>query len=80
MGLAETSMNVHYLPLPLYEHVRDHLEQALAIVPRDDDTAVLRLHIEEAIEIALERAYRRRPPDRLASGDNVRPFQTERAG
>lgn len=56
---GETAMNVHYLPLPIYEHVRDHLEQALAIVPRDEDSAKLRLRIEEAIELALELAYQR---------------------
>lgn len=52
-------MNIHYLPLPVYEHVRDHLEQALAILPRDEQASALRLKVEEAIEATLELAYRR---------------------
>jgi hypothetical protein len=48
------------VPDPLYEHVRDHLEQALAIVPLDPKTDELRASIGEAVDTAIELAYRRR--------------------
>ncbi|KFC71010.1 hypothetical protein FF80_00728 [Devosia sp. LC5] len=53
----------HNLPDPRYECVRDHLEQALAIVPKAPGAAPLRAHIEVAVEAAIELAYRPRPQD-----------------
>ena len=51
-------MIIQFPPLPVYDHVRDHLEQALAITPRDDHHAQLRLKIEEAIEVAIELSHK----------------------
>lgn len=58
------------VPDPLYEHVRDHLEQALAIVPMDSRTEELRACIGEALDTAIELAYRRRDTTRV-----VVPYQ-----
>lgn len=62
----------HTLPDPRYECVRDHLEQALAIAPKE--AAPLRAHIEVAVEAAIELAYRWRPED-----DTLQLFETDRA-
>lgn len=47
-------------PEPLFERVRDHLERAAAILPREAQAQRIRGSIEEAIELALECAYRSR--------------------
>ncbi len=49
-------------PEPLFERVRDHLERAAAMLPRDPQSQAIRGNIEEAIEMALECAYRPRRP------------------
>lgn len=60
-------------PELLFERVRDHLERAAAILPNELDGDPIRGNIEEAIEMALECAYRPRsePPLRLLKGRYV---------
>lgn len=58
-------------PELLFERVRDHLERAAAILPNDLECDPIRGNIEEAIEMALECAYRPRsePTLRLLKAD-----------
>lgn len=58
-------------PELLFERVRDHLERAAAILPNNLEVDPIRGNIEEAIEMALECAYRPRaePPLRLLKAD-----------
>jgi hypothetical protein len=51
------------MPNPLYQLVRDHLERAMATLPRHNGTEPLRGLIDEAIDVAIELAYLRRPDD-----------------
>lgn len=53
-------MRQYPMPHPLYERVRDHLEQAAAVLPRDICADALRELIGEAVDLALELSYRRR--------------------
>ena len=55
----------------LFERVRDHLERAAAILPNGPEVDPIRCNLEEAIEMALECAYRPRlePPLRLLKAD-----------
>ena len=61
-------------PDPRLERVRDHLEQAIAILHKGETSQSIRDKIEEAIDLALECAYRpkvRQPTrPRLQSGAN----------
>lgn len=47
------------LPHRHYQRIADGLEQTLAMLPRDERSARLRMHIEIAIETATELAYTR---------------------
>jgi hypothetical protein len=47
------------LPHRHYQRIADRLEQTLAMLPRDERSATLRMHIEIAIETATELAYMR---------------------
>jgi hypothetical protein len=51
-------MHDYSLPHPLYESVRDHLEQAMAVLPREPYAESLRALIDEALDAAIELAYR----------------------
>ena len=52
----------HYTPPhPLYERARDHLEQAAAVLPRDTCADPLRELIGEAVDLAIELSYQRKP-------------------
>lgn len=61
-------------PELLFERVRDHLERAAAILPTDPEVDPIRGNIEEAIEMALECAYRPRskPPLPFLKADVLR--------
>ena len=65
----------HAYPRSLYQHVRDHLERAAAILQRDEATLPIRNKIEEAIDLALECAYRpsSAPPVHCLSPRPLRP-------
>lgn len=54
-------MNHYTLPHPAYERVRDHLEQAAAVLPRDTCADPLRELIGEAVDLAIELSYQRTP-------------------
>jgi hypothetical protein len=43
----------------VYQHVRDHLERAIAILHNDEAARPIRTQIEEAIELIFEYTYRR---------------------
>lgn len=45
------------LPDPRFEHARDHLQQALAILP-PEGSEVIRLLVAEAARLCAEKAYR----------------------
>jgi hypothetical protein len=47
------------LPHRHYQGIADRLEQTLAMLPRDERSARLRIHIETAVETATELAYMR---------------------
>ena len=44
-------------PNPLYERVRDHLEQSIAILPQDPVSEAARTMLEEALDVVLWLAY-----------------------
>ena len=45
------------LPHPLYVQVRDHLEQAMAVLSREPTAAPLLALLDEAVDIAIELAH-----------------------
>lgn len=79
----------HTFPDARFERVRDHLERAIAILHKDEATQCLRDMIEEAVDLALECAYRSsasrrsyppsrpissRPPHERLGGELTQPF------
>lgn len=67
-------MRQYPMPHPLYERVRDHLEQASAVLPKDISADALRKLICEAVDLALELSYQRPPTRqvlRLCPSDQV---------
>ncbi|MHA6692724.1 hypothetical protein [Devosia sp. A449] len=45
------------LPRPLYVQVRDHLEQAIAVLSHDPAAVPLRALLDEAVDISIELAH-----------------------
>lgn len=54
-------------PDALFERVRDHLERAAAILHNEASARTVRDNIEEAVDLALECAYRSPRPSGPAS-------------
>jgi len=62
-------------PESLFQHVRDHLERAIAILHRNEDALPIRNQIEEALDLTLECVYRRQsgpPPSRSLNAASTR--------
>ena len=62
-------------PEVLFQHVRDHLERAIAILHKDEDALPIRNQIEEALDLTLECVYRRQngpPPSRPLNAASTR--------
>ena len=54
-------------PESLFQHVRDHLERAIAILHKNEDALPIRNQIEEALDLTLECVYRRSSGHLLSS-------------
>lgn len=65
-------------PESLFQHVRDHLERAIAILHKNEDALPIRNHIEEALDLTLECVYRRSSRHPLTSRP-ANPVSKQRA-